>query len=48
LKTATDCELMMLSRENFEKILEKEFPHIFSKLKNLATKRSESLEISKK
>ena len=45
MKAATDCDLMILSRDHFEKILVKEFPHIYSKITQLALERMERLEI---
>lgn len=48
IKTATDCELMLLLREDFEKILMKEFPHIFNEIKKNALLRMEQMEIAKK
>lgn len=48
LRAVSDCDLMVMSRDSFEKIVQKEFPHIFNKLKNLAVQREENLDISKK
>ena len=39
LKAATDCELMVLSKIDFENIVKSEFPHIYKKLFNMAEKK---------
>ena len=41
LVTASDCDLYILSRTEFENIVMNEYPHIFQEMKMLALKREE-------
>lgn len=41
LATASDCDLYLLSRTEFENIVMNEYPHIFQEMKALAVKREE-------
>lgn len=41
LATASDCDLYILSRTEFENIVMNEYPHIFQEMKTLALKREE-------
>lgn len=49
LKAANDCELMILSREDFDNVLKKDFPHIYAKICEIAEKRKNgNMEVKRK
>ena len=48
LKAATNVELMLLSREDFESVITKEYPHIYKKIYNTCEERKLDISLSKK
>lgn len=49
LKAANECELMILSKEDFENVLKKDYPHIYAKICGIAEKRKNcNVEVKRK